>query len=57
MQLGEFLKINKRTVQNKRAGETSCKNNQICKCSVMMKQLEIQLSVVLKELEQILSEN
>ena len=47
MQLGEFLKINKRTVQNKRAGETSCKNNHMCKCG-------IQLSVVLKELERIL---
>ena len=47
MQLGEFLKINKRTVQNKRASETSCKNNHMCKCG-------IQLSVVLKELERIL---
>ena len=25
MQVGEFLKINKPTVRNKRAGETSCK--------------------------------
>ena len=27
MQVGEFNKINKRAVQNKRAGETSCKKS------------------------------
>ena len=31
VQVGEFLKINKRAVQNKRAGETSCKR--IVKCT------------------------
>ena len=29
MQVGEFLKINKSTVRNKRAGETSVKNPQM----------------------------
>jgi hypothetical protein len=30
VQVGEFLKINKRAVQNKHAGETSCKKNVKC---------------------------
>ena len=29
VQVGEFLKIDKRSVQNKRAGQTSCKNCQM----------------------------
>ena len=41
MQVGEFLKSNKRAVQNKRAGETSCKKSSnvqdFNRCSVMMK--------------------
>ena len=50
LQVGEFLKINKRAVQNKR---TCIKlSNEHCaglnRCSVMMK---FQLSVVSKELE------
>ena len=57
VQVGEFLKINKSAVQNKLAGETSCKKSSNVQdlidvhCSVMMKLCEIQLSVVLKELE------
>ena len=55
VQVGEFPKINKCVVRNKRAGETSCKKIVKCAglniCSVMMKQFEIQLSMVLKQLE------
>ena len=55
MQVGEFLKINKRAVRNKRAGETSCKRIVKCtglnRCSVKMKYCEIHLSLVSKELE------
>jgi hypothetical protein len=55
VQVGECLKINKRAVRNKCAGETSCKKVIKCagliRCSVMMKYCGIQLSVVSNELE------
>ena len=52
--MGEFPKIYKRVVENKHAGETSCKkllNMQdfYNRYSVMITQFEIQLSMVLKE--------
>ena len=51
-QVGDFLKINKRAVRNKRAGETYCKKSSNVFDlidSVMMIWCEIQLSEVLKE--------
>ena len=54
MQVGEFLKINKHAIRNKCAGKILKKIVKyigLNRGSVMMKEFEIQLSVVLKELE------